>query len=1034
MRLAQLEMQNFGPYRHESIDFSDFETTPVFLISGKTGSGKTTIFDALVFALYGTTTGGERTGAEMRANFATSKEPTRVVLDFSHENRHYRITRAPDQLLAKKRGRGLTKVSAKVSLQVFKDGVEAAEFTKIQQVREQIENLLHLDADQFRQMVLLPQGKFRQFLDANSDTKGALLRHLFGTSQYARWQKALLELAKQQAASRQKQAARLETLAAQFDYGAFLPAANATLADRLQAMAQALAAQQSALADQQTKAQTAKAAYEQANHALQTGTAIAHAYAQKAQAQKALAKLAAQADQLTAAAKRLQDLQWAHDWQPVFAQVQTQRQQRDALGQQRRQTQTALNTAAAAVDDLQAQQDALQVQAVAIANAREQLAGMSRLQTQLETLQQAAAEVQAATTAQQAAKAAQQAAQEAAKAGQARLAANAAAQQALAKADQTPAAHQAEQLLTQLQGLAQQRQQVQQRLAANQVQLQQAQAALTQAQKTLAERSAFYTALNDQRLTAQIAELVLALSPGAPCPVCGSTTHPHPAASTAKAVAPADYQAAIKARDTAQAAAAQAQAQVQQLQAQKSQWQVDCQALAAQIQAQAKTHAQADAEATLTAVKQRVAALNQAVAQAQTKQQDLQAAAQQLTQAQQALDQALQTAAAKAQAAALTTASATAKYTAAQEAVPEQAPALADLQAETAALTKRVQQYDDTTAQTTQALQAARLTHTRLQTTLDDLTTQQQQLTQTLQQAEARLHQALRKHHQTDQATFAAWVKAAKEIPALTQQLQAAREAKAQQMALLAAAEAAIGPAPLPDLPALTAQRQAADETASAASAQLATATHALAQAKTLHDTIDRDYQANQQALAEAAALQDLAAVVNGNNDQKLSLERYVLRAYLQQVLVVANQRLQGLSDGRYQLQLHGDPGSYRNDSGLEIDVYDDQVGETRSVHTLSGGESFIAALGLALALGEVIQQEAGGITIDALFIDEGFGSLDSASLAVALDALESIEGQSRMIGIISHVESLQTGIPDQLRVTPTGAGDSHITPVHLGA
>lgn len=99
----------------------------------------------------------------------------------------------------------------------------------------------------------------------------------------------------------------------------------------------------------------------------------------------------------------------------------------------------------------------------------------------------------------------------------------------------------------------------------------------------------------------------------------------------------------------------------------------------------------------------------------------------------------------------------------------------------------------------------------------------------------------------------------------------------------------------------------------------------------------------------------------------------------------------------------------------------------------MSGGESFIAALALALALGEVIQEQAGGVSIDALFIDEGFGSLDQSSLDTALEALESIEGQSRMIGIISHVESLQTGIPDQLRVKPTGAGDSHIDVVHLG-
>ncbi|MCI1985864.1 MAG: SMC family ATPase [Lactobacillus sp.] len=1034
MRLEKLEMQNFGPYHHEVVAFTDFATTPVFLISGKTGSGKTTIFDALVFALYGTTTGGERSGAEMRANFATPEEPTKVVLAFSHGGRDYRITRAPEQLLAKKRGNGLTTVSAKVSLQVFKDGVEEAELTKIQQVKARIENLLHLDADQFRQMVLLPQGKFRQFLDANSDTKGALLRHLFGTEAYASWQAALQNLAKQQAAASQKQAERLETLAAQFDYGEATPAAKATLADRLQLMQQALAAQTATLKQQSATAKTAKAAYDQANEDYQTGATLAQAYAQRDQAQAALDALAKQADQQAAATQRLADLQWAHDWQPVAEGVAKQREQREQLAQQRRQTQVAVNAAAAALDDAQAQQAALQVQAVPIAEAREQLTGMTQLEAQLKALATATTAAKEATATAQQAHVAQQDAEHAAAAGEAQQKATAAAQQALAQADQTAAWHEANTLLTQLTGFAAQQHQAQQRLTATQNELQTATAAVAQAQATLDARRADYTALNDRRLAAQITTLVGQLSPGAPCPVCGSTKHPHPATPTAVTVTAADFEAATTARDQAQAAVAQAQAQVTQLTAQATQLQADVQAAKTQIQTQAGQAAKATAEATLAAVQTQATTLKQAVTEAQAQQQRLQADALRLTQAQQQLAQQKQAATQAAQAAAVAAAAATAKQSAAQAAVSATAPSLADLQAEKATLTQRVQTYDDTVAQVTKTLQAAQLQHTRLQTTFSDLTAQQTQLTQTLKRDEARFAAALQAHRQTTAATFAAWVQAAPEIPVLTQQLQTAREAQARQEALLAAAKDQIKTATLPDMTALQAQRQATEQAASAAAEQVATTTHALKQAQSLFETVQHDYQANQKALAETVAMQDLAAVVNGNNDQKLSLERYVLRAYLQQVLVVANKRLEGLSDGRYQLQLHSDPGSYRNDSGLEIDVYDDQVGETRSVHTLSGGESFIAALSLALALGEVIQQEAGGITIDALFIDEGFGSLDSTSLDVALEALESIEGQSRMIGIISHVESLQTGIPDQLRVTPTGAGDSHITPVHLGA
>lgn len=175
--------------------------------------------------------------------------------------------------------------------------------------------------------------------------------------------------------------------------------------------------------------------------------------------------------------------------------------------------------------------------------------------------------------------------------------------------------------------------------------------------------------------------------------------------------------------------------------------------------------------------------------------------------------------------------------------------------------------------------------------------------------------------------------------------------------------------------------------------------------------------------LEQTTELEQLVQTVSGDSDAKLGLERYVLRAELIEILQVANEHLKQLSSGRYFLQLHKEASTYQKDTGLEIDVYDDNVGQTRSVHTLSGGESFIAALSLALALGEVIQNESGGISIDTLFVDEGFGSLDQESLAMEMGALENIESNSRMIGIISHVTMLQESIPYQIKVQAQGQG-----------
>ncbi|WP_390405252.1 AAA family ATPase [Lacticaseibacillus jixiensis] len=1033
MRLEHLAMQNFGPYRDEAVDFSAFETTPLFLISGKTGSGKTTIFDALVFALYGTTTGGERSGAEMRANFASVDEPTVVRLRFTHGGKTYLLTRAPEQLLAKKRGSGLTNVPAKVALKILVDGQEVEELTKVQTVRTRIQSLLQLDADQFRQMVLLPQGKFRQFLDANSDAKGALLRQLFGTDLYARWQAALNTAAKKETAAIQQQQARLETLASQFDYGELTPPNQATIADKVTLMHQRLAALAAQLKAQQAQAAAAKAAYSAANTAYTTGATLAAAFERQTNAQAALAELKAEAPALAQAQQQLTDLTWAHEQAPLVQTIANNQATHEQLTKQISQTKADLLRATAALGAATDAAAALQQQAPRIAAARETLSGLAAVQTQLERQHQAQVALAKIQTAASAAKAQASTATKAVEAIQQQVLANHQAQQELAQADQSAALQQLETLTAGLSATAKTWQQATRRAKALLAKRPKLQDSVTAAQQAAAQTQAAYTKLHDAHLNNQIAALVAQLSADAPCPVCGSLEHPHPAQVQAtQAVSPSALRQADTKRQQAAQQLADAQAELTQLDENVAQFNQDEQQAAALIQAQAQEQAQASAQATLDALRAQLIALRQTVAEQRQQQSDLMQAQQtlqaQLTKAQQNQQAATQAA----QAQALAQAAAQAQLDAATSALPQDAPTLDELLVQQQQLSEQISAYEQAIADNSEAQNQARTQHTRLQTTLQDHQQQQSGLAKTLQQDQARLALALTKHHSNAQ-TLAALLADQAQIPLLQQQLQAAAQAKAKQSALLEEATRQIANRSQPDLEQLAAARAQADQAATQAAQRVTQLQGQSQQATQLAETIETELAANQTALKSAVSLQNLAAIVNGNNRQKLSLERYVLRAYLQQVLVVANKRLQGLSDGRYQLQLHTDPGSYHNDSGLEIDVYDDQVGEIRSVHTLSGGESFIAALALALALGEVIQQTAGGISIDALFIDEGFGSLDSASLDTALEALEAIDGQSRMIGIISHVESLQTGIPDQLRVVPTGAGDSHIQVVHLG-
>lgn len=1034
MRLLQLHMQNFGPYRDEHVDFEAFDTTPLFLISGKTGAGKTTIFDALVFALYGTTTGGERSGNEMRANFATPEEPTKVTLSFTHGGRKYLITRAPEQLLAKKRGEGLTNVAAKVSLKIFVDDAEVDELTKVQTVRTRIDSLLQLDANQFRQMVLLPQGKFRQFLDANSDAKADLLRHLFDTDLYLRWQTSIQTAAKKQSRALDVKQAQLETLSSQFDYGDHQPDDQATLADKITLMQAQLADQTAAVASLQTHFDATKAAYDQANLAYQSGSTLAQAFTHLHQANSALAQLDQQATHLASQTKRLEDLQWAHEWQPVAEQITNGQESRQQLLTQVAQANAEQTKAQHALTQAQAQQLALQAQAPAIKAAQNELTQLADTKHQL---QQLADLRQSQTKAQTLHQQLSQTAAAALTAYQALLtqqAANQEAQADLAKSDQTQALADLEKLTAGLSATARTWQQSRQRVAEVQAKLTDAQTQVQQAQVEAAAANDHYQVLHDQSLTNQIAALVGQLSANAPCPVCGSLDHPHPATAQAgQTVTPAALKQADTKRMAASATLAQAEALTARLDQQLKQLTQDIQDSAQVIQSQAGELAQADAETTLNVLRQQLIDLRFAQQQWVTQSQNLRQQAEQLAAQVQAAQHKVDDTKAQVQQQALELAGIKAQVQAAQQALKTPELNLEAVVAKQNALKQQLSVYEQATADNAEALQQANQALTRLTTSIADRNAQLESVQTTLNAAQSKLDAAMQAHGQCDAQTFAQLLAASDEIPELQQQISAAKTKRAQQLALKASAETQIGDQPEPDLPALTTARHDAELANTQAAQQTAAAQHALTQAQALVTTIQQEYHDNQAALSENIALQNLAAVVNGNNAQRLSLERYVLRTYLQQVLVVANKRLEGLSDGRYQLTLHQEPGSYKNDSGLEIDVYDDQVGETRSVHTLSGGESFIAALALALALGEVIQEQAGGVSIDALFIDEGFGSLDQSSLDTALEALESIEGQSRMIGIISHVESLQTGIPDQLRVTPTGAGDSHIDVVHLG-
>ncbi|MBW2713462.1 MAG: SMC family ATPase, partial [Deltaproteobacteria bacterium] len=185
-----------------------------------------------------------------------------------------------------------------------------------------------------------------------------------------------------------------------------------------------------------------------------------------------------------------------------------------------------------------------------------------------------------------------------------------------------------------------------------------------------------------------------------------------------------------------------------------------------------------------------------------------------------------------------------------------------------------------------------------------------------------------------------------------------------------------------------------------------------------------------QQLRSRYSALGDIAKKANGDNPLRLTFQRFVLAAFLDNVLELASVSLRKMSKGRYHLRRAEESQDKRSAGGLDLVVFDAQTGVERAVSTLSGGESFLASLALALGLAEVVQHYAGGIKLDAIFIDEGFGTLDADALDLAISTLLELRQGGRMVGVISHVTELRERIQTQLEIQTTRQGST--TQFHL--
>lgn len=1025
MKPLTLKMTNFGPYAKQTIDFTQLADASTFLIAGPTGSGKTTLFDAMTFALYGESASDDRDPSALRSDFAQSDEATEVTLRFEHKGLEYVVTRQPKQTLTKKRGTGTREYPSSGKLAIYKDGEKTDEITRMQEINLKLTDILQISRKQFVQIVLLPQGAFRRFLVSDSSAKEAILRKVFGTQLFQRWATALKQQLNQQ---------RDKIKSAQSIIDSGLKRVRWTQAEGdhdLPQLEEQYQTDQSELTQAKENLKAAQQQVNQLSQQIETDQQMNRNIETLNRKLQEQANLEKEHPQIAQRQERLATLTWVSEQKHNYDRQQELVRQTKLLEQRKVTLTNDLKSQTQTTNQLTEQQKQLSEQKHAINDVQTEVTLLTKQRPLFEQMRQLTQQRDQQLA--EESKINHELSQKESKADQLQKDLKQCTE-LLAK--QPELLRQRAQLTNGLNSQAMMSQQVDDLLAQKdelfnqQKAIAQTHSVVIELVEKVSQSSADYAELRNQWLVGQINSLASQLKPGTPCPVCGSVEHPAPAAMTATEVI--DNITLKQAEQSLQRLKEQqtkAKSDLSHLQETTAKQQTLIENQKQALQKKLDFTTDVSIEDLRDHVEQQKIKIDQqlSVVDAQLTKIDGAVGQQQQMNAEiEKVQETIQTLKAQVQAGKLAQQTIKTQLEEAQKQLPDQFNSLAELDDYLTAQQGKISTYQQQVADNNRALQTSKeavaTTQANLNNTELSLKETQTKLSKLVAELELAVTQQL---GDNQMAHFVALIGQLTDVNSLKQSIQSYQQAITAAKADVAAYQQLVGNKQLVDLTVSQTKLNDLNEHLKTVQQE---ADNKQQQVNVNGDILAQIKAATQQVAAqldELNELQLLVETVTGGGDNKLGLERYVLRAQLAEILVIANEHLKQLSSGRYSMQLHLEAGAYQKNTGLEIDVYDDNVGQVRSVHTLSGGESFIAALSLALALGESIQNESGGISIDALFIDEGFGSLDQESLSTAMKALENVESSNRMIGIISHVALLQETIPYQIQVHPMGQGKS---------
>ncbi|WP_170007255.1 AAA family ATPase [Bacillus fonticola] len=1027
MRPLLLTMQAFGPYRNkQTVDFLELKDRLFFVISGKTGAGKTSIFDAMCFALYGKATSDDRSGMELRSHYAPIELPTEVTFTFQLRQRIYKVVRSPQQELPKKTGDGFTTKPAKATLYELVEGRETLLGSMVKDVDELIRELVGLQLHQFRQLLCLPQGEFKKLLVSDSREKEAILEKLFSTELYKNFSEELFRQSSQVKEELRNAEEKKTRALGHFQYNegdrfakwfaegqqenwtsiyeGWLEETKQLVADKEEAgIAAGKALEQSLELLQRAKHhETQKKAYQEASDRL---LLLQNKKEEQAE-RKQFLQMAGRSQQL---------LPYEESWQKAKSTAEKRKQEKELLQTKKEKVEASYSTAQKIFQQEQANEHVREA-------SRQKRHRLEDLKTTVEKYQEHTSNLQRMQSEQE--QVAKQYALSTEKIS------NLKQQIDNKRVFQEQLQHVREETFASKEFLHEQSERLalhEQAVQAERSQketdrkLKIATTELQSLQQHEKECSRKMQQLLKEKQEEAAYELRIQLEDGKPCPVCGSLHHPAPVHS-AETTSQSEEIELLQAEHTAVLQEIkEAEREVTILQTdlahfEKARMDMEIDVVEEELQTELRR-----LRKIVKSARKKLANDEQTIETLQINLNNLQFVQEEYDKNEASIE---------AERIRLESCEKELSVTEAvhmqlKQQLPDGVNTLAGWEKQYKSCLAEEKSLFEAYKQATEHFEKEKASLEKIATQVDAQRkwaeeAEQEFVTEDLAWKDKRNTAGF----SSDEAYLAA-KKLVHRIPELEHVIKEYEENVTHWQQRVAALNDEISKDDAPEVAVASESVEKCRTEWKQIEKQL-TQYRFLLQENAKHakelERIEAEVTKWEQQYRRIGHLADMA---RGQNAKKISFERYVLAAMFEGVLHASNERLLLMTNGRYRLLRNSDRAKGTAQSGLELLVDDQYTGRTRHVKTLSGGESFKASLALALGLSDVVQSYAGGVSLETMFIDEGFGTLDPESLDQALETLFDLQASGRLVGVISHVPELKNRVDLTLEVTSTPQGST---------